>query len=54
MSNFRELFISTNPQLNSVDANWLKVALTNSIARHIPKKKYKSCKDVRIYTMAKS
>ena len=45
---FKDSFKNSNPECNSVDANWnsFKEALASSISRHIPKKKIKACKDL--------
>ena len=41
-------FVSSNPECNSVDANWnsFKEALANSLSRHIPRKKITARKDL--------
>ena len=45
---FKDSFKSSNPECNSVDANWnsFKEALASSISHHIPKKKIKAHKDL--------
>ena len=45
---FKDSFKSSNPECNSVDANWnsFKEALASSISHHIPKKKIKARKDL--------
>ena len=48
MCDFKDSFMSRNPECNSVDTNWnsFNEALTNSVSRHIPIKKIKAHKDL--------
>jgi len=48
MNAFHNTFISSNPECNSVDANWnsFKEALANSVSCHIPRKKITARKDL--------
>ena len=48
MCAFEDSFMNSIPECNSVDTNWnvFKEALTNSVSRHIPRKKIKAGKDL--------